>query len=212
MSTPPQTGPPLAQVADLQTAMQRPVDAAQAALAIRRASARVRKWTRQTFTFVQQETIVVDGGDRILRVPDRPLVVDANNPLGVVELADLGGVQLTLVEQRDYIRNGDELTRGYPWYAPGRLMGWPRRNLGIWAPRVQLTYSHGYATVPDDVMDVVLDLASMNLTNPQNLRQEAIDDYSRTFASETIGNAQLTDAHKEELASYRVNLASVRPT
>jgi hypothetical protein len=90
-------------------------------------------------------------------------------------------------------------------------MGWPRRNLGVWAPRVQLTYSHGYATVPDDVMDVVLDLATMNLTNPQNLRQEAIDDYSRTFASETIGNAQLTDAHKEDLKGYRVELASVRP-
>lgn len=211
MTTPPSTPPPLAQVADLQTAMQRTVDPTQAALAIRRASARVRRYTRQTITYVSQETIVLPGGDRVLRVPDRPLIVDANNVLTVIELADLGGVQITCVEQRDYIRTGDELTRGYPWYAPGRLMGWPRRNLGIWAPRVQLTYSHGYTVVPDDIEDVVLDLATQSLTNPQGLRQEAIDDYSRTFASETIGGMVLTDAHREALAPYRVELASVRP-
>jgi hypothetical protein len=204
------TPPPLAQVADLQAAMQRPIDPTQAALAIRRASARVRRWTRQTITVVQGETIVLPGGDRVLRLPDRPLIVDANNPLAVVELADLGGVQITCIENRDYIRTGDELTRGYPWYAPGRLMGWPRRNLGVWAPRVQITYSHGYQDVPDDIVDVVLDLATMNLTNPQGLRQETIDDYSRTFASETIGGAVLTDAHKEALEQFRTELTSVR--
>jgi hypothetical protein len=210
MSTPPSTPPPLAQVADLQTAMQRTIDPTQAALAIRRASARVRRYTRQTLSFVSQETIVLPGGDRVLRVPDRPLVVDASNPLTVIELADLGGVQINCLENRDFLRLGDELTRGYPWYAPGRLMGWPRRNLGVWAPRVQITYSHGYQTVPDDIADVVLDLATMSLTNPQALRQETIDDYSRTFASETIGGAVLTDAHKAALAPYMVSLASVR--
>ncbi|MGE7432762.1 hypothetical protein [Kitasatospora sp. NPDC001175] len=206
------TLPPLAQVADLEAAMQRTIDPMQGALAIRRASARVRRYTRQTITFVSQETIILPGGDRVLRLPDRPLIVDANNPLTVVELADLGGVQITCIEGRDYLRLGDELTRGYPWYAPGRLMGWPRRNLGVWAPRVQITNSHGYQDVPDDIEDVVLDLATMNLTNPQGLRQEVIDDYSRTFASETIGGAVLTDAHKEALAPYRVELTSVRPS
>ncbi|MFJ2579972.1 hypothetical protein [Kitasatospora aureofaciens] len=206
------TPPPLAQVADLQSAMQRTIDPTQAALAIRRASAQVRRYTRQTITVVSQETIVLPGGDRVLRVPDRPLIVDANNPLTVVELADLGGMQITCIEGRDYLRLGDELTRGYPWYAPGRLMGWPRRNLGIWAPRVQLTYSHGYTDIPDDIMDVVLDLATMSMTNPQGLRQETIDDYSRTFASETIGGASLSDAHREILAPYRVELTSLRPS
>lgn len=205
------TLPPLASTDDLAAALQRSVDPTQAALAIRRASARVRRYTRQTLSFVSQETIVLPGGDRVLRVPDRPLVVDDQNPLTVVELADLGGVQITCIEQRDYIRTGDELTRGYPWYAPGRLMGWPRRNLGIWAPRVQLTLSHGYQAMPDDIEDVVLDLAAQSLTNPQGLRQEAIDDYSRTFASETIGGMVLTDAHREALAPYRIELTSVRP-
>lgn len=204
--------PPLAQVADLQSAMQRTIDPTQAALALRRASAQVRRYTRQTITYVSQETIVLPGGDRVLRVPDRPLVVDAQTPLTVVELADLGGAQINCVEGRDFTRLGDELTRGYPWYAPGRLMGWPRRNLGVWAPRVQITYSHGYTEVPDDVMDVVLDLATMSLTNPQGLRQETIDDYSRTFAAETIGGATLSDGHKEALAPYRVSLTSLRPS
>ncbi|MFI2612056.1 hypothetical protein [Kitasatospora sp. NPDC018619] len=204
--------PPLATVDDLQAAMQRSVDPTQAALAIRRASAQVRRYTRQTLTFVSQETIVLPGGERVLRLPDRPLVVDDQNPLAIVELADLGGVEITCLENRDYLRLGDELTRGYPWYAPGRLMGWPRRNLGVWAPRVRITYSHGYRDVPDDILDVVLDLATMSMTNPQGLRQETIDDYSRTFASETIGGATLSDGHKEALAPYRVSLTSVRPS
>jgi hypothetical protein len=204
------TPPPLATADDLQTAMQRTVDSAQAALALRRASARVRRHMRQTVTFVQGDTVILNGGDRVLRLPERPLVVDDANPLTVVELADLGGVQIDCLEQRDYVRSGDELTRGYPWYAPGRLMGWPRRNLGVWAPRVQITYSHGYTELPDDIMDVVLDLAAMNLTNPQNLRSESIDDYSRTFASETIGGMALTDDHKETLQPYMQNLGSLR--
>ncbi|RRQ81559.1 hypothetical protein [Streptomyces griseofuscus] len=206
------TPPPLATVDDLQTAMQRSVDVTQATLAIRRASARVRRYMRQTLTFVQGDTVTLNGGDRVLRLPERPLVVDDANPLTVVELADLGGAEVDCLEKRDFVRSGDELTRGYPWYAPGRLMGWPRRNLGVWAPRVQITYSHGYIDLPDDIVDVVLDLATMSLTNPQNLRAESIDDYNRTFASETIGGTALTDDHKESLQPYMQTLGSLRLT
>lgn len=208
--------PPLAEVSDLEVAMQRPagsLDAAQAALAIRRASARVRAFTRQDITFVAGETVLLDGGERVLRLPQRPLVVDEANPLTVVELVDFAGLELPAVEGRDFTRLGSELTRGYPWYAPGRYMGWPwSRTLGVWAPRVRVTYSHGYTEVPDDVMDVVLDLASMNLTNPDGLRSVSIDDYSRTFATETIGNASLTAQHKADLANYRRTTFTVKPS
>jgi hypothetical protein len=201
-------------VADLEDAMQRPtgsLDVTQATLALRRASARVRRYTRQDISFVAGETIEVPGGDKALRTPQRPLVVDGSNPLTVVEVADFGGIEWTAVEGRDFTRLGSELTRGYPWYQPTRTMGWPRgRVLGVWAPKVRLTYSHGYSDIPDDILDVVLDLATMTLSNPENLRSVAIDDYSRTFASETIGGAALTKQHKEDLRPYRVAAFSVR--
>jgi hypothetical protein len=83
-------------------------------------------------------------------------------------------------------------------------MGWPwNRAQGIWAPKVRVTYSHGWTEVPEDIVDVVLDLATMNLANPENLRQVSIDDYQRTFASETIGSAALTKGHKDALRPFR---------
>lgn len=206
--------PLLATVADLEDAMQRPtgsLDTTQATLALRRASARVRRYTRQDLSFVAGDTIEIPGGEKVLRVPQRPLVVDGSNPLTVTELADFSGIEWEALEGRDYSRLGSELTRGYPWQAPSRLMGWPwNRPLGVWAPKIRLIYSHGYADIPDDILDVVLDLATMTLSNPENLRSVAIDDYSRTFASETIGGAALTKQHKEDLRPYRVAAFSVR--
>jgi hypothetical protein len=208
--------PPLAEVSDLEVAMQRPagsLDAAQAALAIRRASARVRTFIRQDITFVEGETVLLDGGERVLRLPQRPVVVDADHPLTVVELVDFAGLEVPALEGRDFTRLGAELTRGQPQYAPGRLMGWPwNRTLGVWAPRVRVTYSNGFSEVPDDVLDVVLDLAAMNLTNPDGLRSVSIDDFSRTYATETIGNASLTAQHKADLANYRRTAFTVTPS
>jgi hypothetical protein len=196
--------PLLASADDLAAALQRPVDPTQAALALRRASARVRKHCRQTISLVQGETVTLPGGGRVLRLPQRPVVVDGANPLIVVELFGIADQEYAAVEGRDFTRVGTELTRGEAWWAPTRLMGWPwLRPQGVWAQQVRVTYSHGYAEIPDDIVDIVLDLAQMNLTNPQGLRSESIDDYSRTFAAETIGGAQLTADHKEALRPYR---------
>lgn len=203
---------PLATQADLEAALQRTLDPAQAAMALRRASARVRKYCRQQFTLVENETITLPGGGRILRLPQRPMVVDATHPLTVVELFGIADQEYTALEGRDFTRIGSELTRGEQWWAPTRLMGWPfMRPMGIWAQRVRVTYSHGDSEVPDDVVDVVLDLAQMNMTNPQGLRSESIDDYQRVFASETIGGALLTSEHKDALRQYRGRSFSVAP-
>lgn len=207
---------PLATQADLEAALQRSLDPAQAAMALRRASARVRKYCRQQFTIVENETIVVPGNTRVLRLPPSPLIVDGTHPLTVTELFGISSVEYEALEGRDYTRIGTELTRGEQWWAPARLMGWPfMRPQGIWAERVRVLRSHGYAEIPDDVVDVVLDLAAMGMTNPGGLRQEAesIDDYSRsrTFASETIGGPQLSQDQKEALRPYRVAAFSMAP-
>jgi hypothetical protein len=195
--------PPLATAADLQNAGAVGTDAA-LDLALRRASARVRRYTRQDITLVENDTITLPGGERVLRLPQYPLVVDDAHLLTVVEVADFSGIEWDAVENRDFSRLGNELTRGYPWQASTRLMGWPwNRAQGIWAPKVRVTYSHGWTEVPEDIVDVVLDLATMNLANPENLRQVSIDDYQRTFASETIGSAALTRDHKDALRPFR---------
>jgi hypothetical protein len=204
--------PLLATVADLEAAGVTGTDAA-LELALRRASARVRRYTGQDISFVAGDTIEVPGGGRVLPVPQRPLVVDEANPLTVVEIAEFGGIDLTAVEGRDFSRIGNELTRGYPWQSPTRLMGWPwSQPHGVWAPKVRLTYSHGYAEIPDDILDVVLDLAASNLANPHRLRSETVGGESVTYATETIGNAKLTKQHREDLRPYRRAAFTVVPS
>jgi len=202
----------LATQADLEAALQRTLDPAQAAMALRRASARVRKHCRQEFTLVENETVTLPAGGRVLYLPQRPVVIDDTHPLTVVELFGISNQEYEAVEGRDFTRVGSQLTRGEAWWAPTRLMGWPyMRPQGIWAQRVRVTYSHGYSEVPDDVVDIVLDLASMSMTNPQGLRSESIDDYSRTFGGETIGGPQLSADQKEALRPYRAGAFTVDP-
>jgi hypothetical protein len=178
--------------AQLASRMQSDVDTASAQLALDNACGLIRAISRQQFDFVSQETITLTGSGQILVLPQRPAVVDTGaNPLTVVELGDFGAINFTLVESRDFVRVGNELTRGYPFWAnTSRLMGWPlRRPIGIWAPRIQVTYSHGYTTIPDDVVGMCLDIAQSIYSNPDGLRSVSIDDYTEVRATELLGAA-----------------------
>ncbi|MEU8619936.1 hypothetical protein [Streptomyces sp. NPDC048623] len=74
---------------------------------------------------------------------------------------------------------------------------------------VSVTYAHGYAYVPGDVLGVVLTLAGRALTNPSDLRQESVGSVSVTYSAETIG-ASLAPADRDLLARYRRRVAVVR--
>lgn len=203
--------PNLATVADLEAYAQRgSLDAAAADLALRVASAAIRRHTRQTITFVENETVLLEGGERSLKLPQRPLVVDGSHPLTVVEIPDGSGVELSAVEGRDFIRQGSELSRGEPFYVSTRTMGWPwGRPFGIWADRVRVTYSHGFEEIPDDVVGVCLDLAAATLSNPNRLRSEAVGGESVTYTVETFGTGSLTSDHRRILRSFRRTTGSV---
>ncbi|MBW1600893.1 hypothetical protein JJV70_02000 [Streptomyces sp. JJ66] len=205
--------PDLATESDLEAYLQAPVDAAAATVALQIASAAIRSFTKQVLTFVAQETVLLAGGERTLRLPQRPPVVDGDNPLTVVEVADGGGQDCSAVEDRDYTRLGAELTRSCPWYAPGRYMGWPySRTQGVWAPRVKVTYSHGYTEIPPDITGVCLDLAAATLTNPSRLRSETVGGVSQVYTVETFGTGSLTASHRDILRSYRRTALSVAPS
>ncbi|MFF3928566.1 hypothetical protein [Streptomyces hirsutus] len=182
-----------------------------AELALRVASAAIRRFTGQTLSFVEDDTVVLEGGERALVLPQRPVVVDTEHPLTVVEIPDGTGLEVPAVENRDYIRQGSELRRGQPLYDLSRTMGWPfNRPLGIWADRVRVTYSHGYQEIPDDVLGVCLDLASATLSNPRRLRSESAGATSVTYTVETFGTGSLTSDHRKILRAFRRTGMSVR--
>ena len=166
------------------------IDNEQAQLVIANASGMVRGIARQEFSFVAQETVLLVGGERVLRLPQRPVVVDGANPLTVVEVGDFGEPDQPVTENVDYLRVGAELTRGYPSWFASRLQGWPYfRQLGVWSPRVRVTYSHGYPTIPDELVSITLDVAQALYSNPSALRSLSIGSYSETYATELLGTA-----------------------
>jgi hypothetical protein len=195
--------PPLASGVDLATYMQQDIDLAGAELALRGASASIRRWTRQTISFVENDTVVLRGGDRVLLLPQRPAVVDVDHPLTVVELAEWGSPSQTLIEELGYSRLGNELTRGHPEYG-GSWRGC------VWSPRVRVTYSHGYAEIPDDIAGIALDLAAATMANPNRLRSETVGGEAVVYTVETFGTGSLTSSHREILETYRRSAYSVR--
>lgn len=181
----------LATLEQLEKRLQRQVDdVVTAQQNLDHASGLVRAIGRQPFSLVSQETIELPGNVQTLTVPGGPLVVDGSNPLTVVEVGEFGSLDFTCVEGRDFSRLGNELKRGYPYWWTTRYQGWPHdRILGVWAPKVRVTRSHGSAVVHPDVVAIVLDVAQSLQTNPEGLRSVSIGDYSETRATELLGSA-----------------------
>lgn len=184
--------PPFATAADLAAVMQSSVDAAAADLALASASAVIRRWTRQTITHVVDDVAQ-------LRIIDCDQLVLPQRPVELVSQVMVNALVLN-----DWVLSGDRLLRTGGWrYLPG-TSSYP--DPGI----VEVTYTHGWDEIPDDVRGICLDLASATLSNPAMLRQESIDDYSRTFAAESLGLGVLSDTHKELLGDYRRRVGTAR--
>ncbi|MFJ8472170.1 hypothetical protein [Kitasatospora sp. NPDC094011] len=175
------TLPPLATVDQLAAWMQRtPAELPEgAALVLDVASRIVRTEARQDFTR-RSTTATFNPRDGWITLPLRPVVsVDAVTVAGGV--VEPSGWELV----RDRLR-----VKNYP-NSPALV-----------------TYTAGYASVPGDVLAVVLTLAARIINNPADLRQEAVGGVSVTYAAETIG-ASLAPAERDQLARYRRRAAVV---
>ncbi|GAA2484618.1 hypothetical protein GCM10010406_21110 [Streptomyces thermolineatus] len=183
--------PPLATAADLAALTQSDIPAATATVALDAASAVIRGWTRQAITRVVDETVnlrVTDAGELVL--PQRPVVS--------VSRVRAGGTVLS-----DWTLSGDRLLRSGGWRRLPTAGAYPETGV------VEVTYTHGWEDVPAEVRTVCLDLAAATVTNPGMLRTVGIDDYNRTFASESLGAGVLSNAHKEILGAYRRRVGTV---
>ena len=197
--------PLLAEVDQLASRLQRTdLDTDQATQALADASGLVRYIGRQTYSFVENDTVELVGGDRVLRLPERPVFVDDTHPVTCVEVGEFGGIDIALVEHRDWERSGNELTRAYPWYwQRSRLMGWPyNRPMGVWMPKVRVIYSHGDKVIGQDLVAIVLDVAQALFTNPDGLRSRTVGGYSETLDVEHLRSrlsADLIDSIRYKL-------------
>lgn len=132
---------------------------AQATSHLEIASARIQNWTRQRIERVAGDVIVLAGtADWELVLPERPVV-----SVGLVK------VDGAVLAAGGYRIVGDTLVR--------RTGGW----VGPTDSVVEVTYTHGYSPIPDDIRAVTLALAARMSSNPLGVTQEGIGSYSVSY-------------------------------
>lgn len=155
-----------ATIVDLENATGREFaeDDATALAALDTATAIIQATTGQTLTEVEDETIVLDGsGTRVLLLPELPVSAVSSVSVDDEEL------------------DADE----YQWSADGylkrRAQPWPEDLRSI-----EITYTHGYATIPPLVVSLTAKLAARLLDGSVSVRQESIGSYSVTYLNQSL--------------------------
>lgn len=169
-------------------------------------SAQVRSYTRQSFDLVTDDEVVTRPvGDRIV-LPQRPVtavtrVVALAGIEGApdITLTDWGwdGIDTVKVGVGDYVINLPEV-----WWDEDGYPGTYR-----------VTYSHGYATVPGDVVAVVCGIVGRGFANPNGYRSETVGAYSVTYAVPSTGEALgsgLTRYDRQILDRYRRTTGTIQ--
>lgn len=125
------------------------IDSERADTLLQLATAAIQGYCAQTFFYVADDEVVLDGmGFRTLLLPEMP----------VVDVSEVTEDAVALTEGTDYVwyRNGSLIRGGYgpPW------------GSAIWSPdrqNVLVTYSHGYLDIPLDLKLACIQVAQ-NLT------------------------------------------------
>lgn len=192
MTTVEATAPPLATVEQFAVWLRSTTDAidtARATLMLDAASHAIRRWTHQYLTLVEGDQVVLDPSQgRFLWLDQLP----------VVSVASVS-VHGTALAAGDFAFDGKT---GRLWRTDHRE--WFGRPSGI-----AVTYSHGYETIPGDLVAVCCGMAERGYsTEPgdQALIGETLDGYSyqRSWQVAVSGVAGLTTAEQQALQDYRV--------
>lgn len=174
-----------ATAAELAAMLQRTFSAAEttaAEWALDNATAAIKNYSRQRIEFVANDAVVLRGNwSDILWLPERPVTAVASVTVGTAAVLS---------------------TSSYTWSRHGLL----HAPTGWGGPHdvVTVTYSHGFAVVPDDVKAVCLSAAARSFGNPDNLRSETIGSYAVTYNTSATGEGVLLSrSEKETLRRYR---------
>lgn len=137
-------------------------------------------------------------------IEDEIGVVASTTSVVVLPIDDYGRIDLPMTR----ITSISGVTVGgiaaeYEWQRP-----YPRLRLTEWSwipdtdwQTAEVTVVHGWTVIPDVVKAVALSVAGRVYSNPEGIKQESIDDYSRTRAGgdEDLAGVTLTDAERRTL-------------
>lgn len=161
------------------------------------ASGEIQREARQQIGAVAGDQIEISGSwDRSIRLPQRPVTA-----VTAVAVIDEAGVAEALTADVDYRwrRNGQLL----------RLTAFPAQRVNTrpsgrhWGgdhATVQVTYDHGYATIPADIAGLAIAVAARAFDNPTAVVQESFGTYSVTNARQA--GVRLTESDRRSLRKW----------
>ena len=198
----------LATPQDLQDRLGRPLTDAEAARAqalLTDASAMVRAYTGQDFTLATGEQVLrAQAG--VVRLPQRPVIA-------VSSVVAIGGASVPEVTVVDWVFDGiDQIHLG----DGGCVINLPESwwDDDGFPDTFRVTYSHGYAAPPADVVAVVCAMVLRTLTAPTTqggITSETIGAYSYQLQGADTGVAvNLGQPDRDVLARYRRTEAMIK--
>lgn len=197
---------PLASSTDLSDRLGRPLTAAEEARAqalLADSSALVRAYTGQDFTRTDNETVVMRAQQGEIRLPKRPV-------LGVTAVIAVGAGGAPDLPVTGWQWDGIDIVRTATDSPSINLPElWYEDEAEAYPGTYRVTYSHGDATVPADVVAIVARMALRTMTAPTmagGLTGETIGPYSYRTDGSGVGTAVvMTDDDRKmlELAGYR---------
>jgi len=195
----PTTPGPLATVAELEARLGHSVDQDRAFALLLDASNIVRGYTRQVISRVEDDKVVLRfGHGRVIlpqRPADKPTLVERADGSGAIPAVSWWWSGLGEIDFMNYalVANG-------PYYRHAMRA-------------VIVTYSHGYDTIPGDIVAVVCQMVGRVLDgaiSTPGLRSEAIDDYQANLGGGLVsGTIALVPEEMRALDKYRVKAGSV---
>lgn len=197
---------PLASTTDLSDRLGRPltsIEEARAQALLADASAKVRAYTKRSFTRTDNETVVLRAQQGEIRLPQRPVLAVAS----VVAVGAGGAPDLPVT---GWQWDGLDIVRASTSSPAINLPElWYDEDVDAYPGTYRVTYSHGDGQVPDDVVALVARMALRTLTAPTaagGVTGETIGPYSYRTDGSGAGTAVImTDEDRQELkdAGYR---------
>ena len=215
------TLPALATLDDVAAIIGRPLNAIETTNGTRllaMASGMVRRYTRQEITRTVDDVVVLPGvWGHTLPLPQRPVEsvksVVFGNATAPATSWKLVGDDLFIGSgsyQPDYgyINNSQTAL----WGPAGSVMGPSATGANWQGPQTQVTvtYTHGYADVPQDIVNEVAGMVALQLSTSVGVTRERIGGYQVEYLRGEGGGMALTDETKSVLNFYRKRAASTQ--
>jgi hypothetical protein len=156
-----------------------------AEMALQGPSRAVLSYCRRSRLVSGTDTVRLAGGVTILILPGAPVTDVAQ----VLEDPDGAAV---------------DITSSVDWTPDGLLS---RFDGGYFARRhrwYEVTFTHGYEDIPEDVRNVVLRVAARAVSNPEGLATEGVGGYNAGFAFDETRLPTLSAPDRRELDPYRL--------